>query len=309
MKDRKHISCLYGKKKFVAAIFFIFSQTLHATPILYQNDLSGNLKQSGAIVIPYSREGDEDMYVSAVLCTDEKKCFGKPFGFDTGDLNNNINKELKKSIFLKDNAKSLPLFYLDSLLPIYSLPIYTSSDKYSRRGNYLGAQWIDKLGLWFNFGTKEIYSDVPAGKIEDYVNNSHVKYQSIPLKNLGGYRYITASINGGEGVNLLIDTGTNGDVIDKNYAEKLGLTENKEQCGDAETQAGKGYACFTHDVVSLRVNNKAIPGYFPRGMVVLNISFVLPPARIKGILGMDWLEQSGAIMSLKENRVYFPIQM
>jgi hypothetical protein len=52
--------------------------------------------------------------------------------------------------------------------------------------------------------------------------------------------------------------------------------------------------------------NEPLSVYLPAGFIELELSFVIPPLHIKGVLGTDWLERNAAIMSFPENRLYVP---
>jgi hypothetical protein len=224
--------------------------------------------------------------------------------YDLGDPDNNINDELKEKLSLTGNEKTLNKLYLGPLAPLSDLPISFRNRK--GQGSYIGARWMEKLALWFNFGAREAYGNVPPGTFEGYMKESELHYRMIPLKTFDAYRYLTVSINGKTPVNFLIDTGAPRSLIDRNYAESLGLGASNKQCLRMSIQAGETRACPTHDVVSLKAENEPLSVYLPAGFIELKLSFVIPPLHIKGVLGTDWLERNAAIMSLPENRLYVP---
>ncbi|WP_160113693.1 retropepsin-like aspartic protease [Phyllobacterium salinisoli] len=270
-----------------------------------QNDLAAFLANRGSVIIPYTLDSGGGMIVDAVLCPTVQKCVGTPFGFDSGDPDNNIGRELTDKLALTGKEKVLDRLYLGGLPPISYFPIYFSEQ--TLRGSYLGAHWMEKLGLWLDFGAREVYGSVPPGAVEDYMKGSALKYRTFALKSFETYRYITVSINGKEQVNFLVDTGTTGSVIDKNYAQSLGLRFSDKQCTTLGSQIGETRTCFTHDIVSMKAGNQPLSVYLPRGFADLDTSFIVPPLNIKGIVGMEWLERNAVIMSLAENKLYVPV--
>ncbi|WP_420960871.1 aspartyl protease family protein [Brucella sp. IR073] len=277
----------------------------HAAENPDRNDLSGYLDNRGAVIMPYTLDPNGQMEIDAVLCPAREQCLGVPLQFDSGAPDNNINAALKERLSLKGDEKTIAKFYLGALPPVSAFPV--SFSKEGMRGSYIGAGWIEKLGLWFNFGTREVYGKVPSGAVADYVKGSALKYRVIPLKSLDAYRYVTVSINGKKPVNFLIDTGAAVSLIDKDYAQSLSLGFNDRHCLTMGSQAGESKTCLTHDILSLKAEDEPLPAYLPKGFGYLDMSFVIPPLKIKGILGLDWLERTGAIMALAENRLYVPV--
>ncbi|PYE87679.1 retropepsin-like aspartic protease [Phyllobacterium leguminum] len=277
----------------------------HAANSSDRNDLSGYLANRGAVIIPYALDSSGEMNVDAVLCPREKKCLATPLEFDSGDPDNNIGPELKEKLGLNSQEKTLARFYLGRLPPVTDFPIYFSNDPL--RGNYIGARSIERMGLWFNFGSREIYGGIPRDAINAYMKGTALRYRTIALKSYGTYRYITVSINGKKPANFAIDTGATGSVIDTKYAHALGLGFDTKHCVAMGSQLGETRTCFTHDIVTMKAEKEPLSAYLPRGFADLDLGFVLPPLHIKGVLGVDWLERNAAIMSLTENRIYVPI--
>ncbi|VVE23135.1 hypothetical protein PHO31112_03238 [Pandoraea horticolens] len=276
----------------------------HAADAQDRNDLSGYLISHGAIVMPYTLDSNRQMNAEAVLCSCEQRCSGVSLQYDLGDPDNNINDELKEKLSLTGNEKTLNKLYLGPLAPLSNLPISFKNRK--GQGSYIGARWMEKLALWFNFGAQEVYGNVPSGVFEGYMKKSELHYRTIPLKTFDAYRYLTVSINGKKPVSFLIDTGAPRSLIDKNYAESLGFGVSEKQCLGVSSQAGETRSCVTHDVMSLKAENEPLSVYLPAGFIELDLNFVVPRLHIKGILGLDWLERNAAIMSLPENRLYVP---
>lgn len=268
------------------------------------NDPSRYLLERGAFMASYALGDDLQMHAKALLCKKEKQCFPVSLEFDTGDLNNHVNAALKDELSLADGTKSLHKVSIGSLPAMLDFPIYFSDQ--SGRGSYLGASSIEKYGLWFNFGKREIYGGVRPGLMDDYVKQSQVRYTLSSLEDFGGYRYMSVSLNGRQPVNFLVDTGTSVSLIDKAYAEQIGLHIEDDRCEQGESQVGKSRVCYTSDVFSIRSGEHYFFASLPKGFLTMNLRFVIPPLQVKGILGLDWLERNAAIVSLKENKLYVP---
>jgi hypothetical protein len=286
------------------AITLLFAAFLGLSPahaaVSAPNGLPGYLAQRGAVIVPYTHDAYGEMNADAMLCS-QKTCVRAPVEFDTGDPDNNISGGLKEKLGLT-REKKLVKFRLGTLPPISGFPIYFSPE--NARGDYIGARWIEKLGLWFNFGSREVYGKVPRHAVPAFMKRSALRYEAVPLKRSGPYRYITVSINGEKPVNFLIDTGATASVIDTEYALSLGLRFNTGNCTAMESQIGETRTCFTRDVASMKAGKTPLSVALPKGFANLYLGFVIPNVGISGILGLDWLENNAAVMSLAENKLY-----